>query len=203
MPIDEFCCSGAVVTGRAGDLLDGPPPAGGCPADGRVPGPGRSPGLFPGAVPRGCSPGLLPGPARRTSPASPASPGPRPPPGTPQPARCDPEPAIAGSLPHRAGPGPGQPRSRTARGPFTSGGAAPWERRGCAPPAVTRPRHPGPAPVSPLYPFMSQCRVETFRARIMITGSSGRIWGCCIFGFPCFGASLLAELVYGTPVQAG
>jgi hypothetical protein len=28
-------------------------------------------------------------------------------------------------------------------------------------------------------------------------------WGCCIFGFPGFQVLLLAELVYGTPVQAG
>ena len=30
-----------------------------------------------------------------------------------------------------------------------------------------------------------------------------RLGGCCIFGFPGFLALLLAELVYGTPVQAG
>jgi hypothetical protein len=37
----------------------------------------------------------------------------------------------------------------------------------------------------------------------MIMGGFGRYWGCCRFRFPGFLVLLLAELVYGTPVQAG
>jgi hypothetical protein len=40
-------------------------------------------------------------------------------------------------------------------------------------------------------------------AMMQIRLGSGVPGGCCVFGFPGFVVLLLAELVYGTPVQAG